>query len=509
MTQSIYQLAVQALAEARFDEASGLFSEASRLNPDDPRIYLGLGASYCQAGEINLALGAFQQAIMLQPDNPDIAFAIASTLQNSGQNRLAEGVYRNILNACPEHLPASHNLATLLYAEEQFQAAIEQHQSTLEYHPAALSSRRDLGQALIAAGHVNAGIAQLESALQMSLADTADSVREEVRLCRFSLGLAYLRQQNWQQGWPLYEYRWHPAEWQEITETWGRSWEGSALHGKKLLVLAEQGYGDCLMFGRYLSDLAEEAAALEILLPQPLTALFQNAFWNKPNVLITSRRTTDPHDYFVKMGSLPLRCHAAERRNIHLAPPPPLQLRTDSSRPSHGGLFHLSPQQTDKPRCGIVWRGQKNFAADNRRSLTLESLLSVLPFGNVNFASLQIDASPSEKELLGNYGIVDCTDAISDFQDTANLISQLDAVITVDTAMAHLTGSMGKPLLLLQRQEGEWRWGSESDKNPWYERCFSIRINQGKPDANTKEIVTLLDQLIANPSVNHKSRIET
>lgn len=328
---------------------------------------------------------------------------------------------------------------------------------------------------MIAAEQIDLGIQILESA-QLHFP-------EDQNTC-FALGLAYLRNENWDKGWPLYEARWAAEEDKEF-----KVWHGESLHGKHLLIRPEQGFGDNLMFARYIPTLAKEAKHVSLLTPPALQRLLSNTLSHIPNISVTdSANAFIGVDYSCLIGSLPLHCLS---RSV-TAPPPPLSplVRTHF----HGDIPPTeqgSPSRRKKTYA-LVWRGQANYAANQNRSIPLGQLLPQLPKQNINYVSLQIDASSTEKELLSSYGITDHTDQIHDFQDTAEQLANLDGLISVDTSSAHLAGALQMPLFLLQRPEGEWRWGPHQDGRSWYKNCFPIILKNAQLQISSQEFASLL-----------------
>jgi hypothetical protein len=124
------------------------------------------------------------------------------------------------------------------------------------------------------------------------------------------------------------------------------------------------------------------------------------------------------------------------------------------------------PHTDDKPRVGLVWAGQPRHTNDHRRSLPALALTALLRVDTVNWFSLTVGAR--QGDIAGRSDIVDLAPALADFADTARAVQMLDLVVTVDTAVAHLAGAMGKPVWLLLPKVGDWRWGRSGDTTPWY-----------------------------------------
>lgn len=441
------------LDEKDYSGAIRHYLKAHAEQPDNPRTTLGLGIALSQAEHHNDARITLEHALLQAPEDPDYAFALGEAHERAGKLDVAEKIYRQTLLGQPQHLLTAHNLGVLLYKTDRLAEAARQHLETLGKHPDSPPTWRDLGQSLVASGRLNEGIATLE---------TAHEIFPHDRQTCFALGLAYLRNEEWEKGWPLYETRWLPRE-KQPTAPGSIQWQGESLQHKHLLITREQGFGDNLMFVRYLPTLAQEAAQITLLAPKPLTRLFAESFAKYHNVSVTDQAEYLPiADYSCSIGSLALHCLS---RNI-LAPPNEAYLT-----PQHSVLSNKNNAT------GIVWRGNTAPQHLRWRSFNLQSFLAKLPGDTGPFVSLQLDPTAEEQAQLAAYGIIDQTSAISDFSDTAAQLANLNALITVDTAIAHLAGAIGCNTTVLLRPAGDWRWGKNQTGQAWYKKCFSTHLN--------------------------------
>lgn len=444
---------------------------ANALQPDNPQTSLGLGMAFSLAGRHAEARITLEHALSLAPEDADYAFALAEAHKRAGNIRTAEKIYRQILLCDPQHLMTAHNLGSLLYGDERFAEAAQRHLLTLQDHPGSVMTWRDLGQSLIAANQLADGLAVLE---------TAHETFPEDHTTRFALGLAYLRNESWEKGWPLYEARWHPDE-ALLTPPGAAPWAGEPLAGKHLVITHEQGFGDNIMFVRYLPLLAGEATKITLLAPPALATLFGESFAHLDNVTVLSSAEPLPTaDFCTPIASLPLHC--LERGTIE----PPLTipyLRANPERETRvrATLNSLTPPPENA--LGLVWRGNENYTANRRRSIPLGELLPRLPT-EYRFFSLQRDATAAEKKLLAIAGITDLSAELTDFHDTAAWLNTLDGLLCVDTAIAHLAGALGRPTLLLRRNEGEWRWGHDQSCRCWYSTLTATTIAEVTSNKN-------------------------
>jgi hypothetical protein len=236
-------------------------------------------------------------------------------------------------------------------------------------------------------------------------------------------------------------------------------WDGSALGGRSILLHAEQGVGDTIQFVRYAPQVAERGGLITLLCPAGLKRMLSHL-----SDVVQVLSPQDPvveFDFHCPLLSLPQIFHT----DLHSIPPP-ADLKLDQSlaqlwrgklEPQMGGL-----------KVGLVWAGHPGHHNDRRRSLPLAILGELLGVENVHWFSLQKGAAAGQIQEIPQFHLIDHTQELHDFSDTAALISQLDLVITVDTAVAPLAGTMGKAVWVLLPFSPDWRWLLERDDSPWY-----------------------------------------
>jgi Flp pilus assembly protein TadD len=453
----------QMLTDGRHADAVRHFNRLAATQPENPAHTLGLSLALGALGRFSEAEIALEHAQSLAPDSFDLLAMRANLYEQMGDEAAAMQSYLDLLAKKPDHLPAAHNLGCQLYRLGYFAEAIEQHRETLRRHPYSAATCRDLGQAQVAAGALDEGIDTLRHALQLAPQDHDT---------RFALGLALLRAERWAEGWPLYEARWRPGE-APPGIAGVASWQGEALRGKHLVVFAEQGFGDTVMFCRYLPLLADLAGQVSVIAPAPLVNLLQSSF---PATHVDSRPSVAPApDFTVCMGSLPLRF-----LDFGLATPPrPGRYLTPSSAARHQAAEYLGENPTNS--LGLTWRGQSRYSGNRQRSVELAVLRTASPRPAMPHYAFQPDITPAETDLLTQQGDLDLSPYLSNFDQSAALLERLGGMLTVDTAMAHLAGGLNLPCHILHRREGEWRWGADRTGKSWYGKCFPMTSCDHQP----------------------------
>ena len=274
-----------------------------------------------------------------------------------------------------------------------------------------------------------------------------DAVYNEAQAC-LALG-------DWHRGFELYEHRWSapsfPVRWPSFP---GRRWTGEVAAGARLLLVAEQGHGDTIQFLRYVPLCRQRVGQMILVSPPSLSRLAATI----PGLDVVGERTSLPEvDFHLPIASLP-SVFGTTPETV----PSPDVYRPD---PSQVAATSKLLRPTRNVRIGICWKGNPAFVDDERRSPGLDAMRPFFQVSGVDFVSLVKYPGPDD---LGGLPIEDPMERMHDFLDTAHLAAGLDGVITSDTAVAHLTGSLGMPVLLLLSAAADWRWLEGRPDTPWY-----------------------------------------
>ncbi len=285
---------------------------------------------------------------------------------------------------------------------------------------------------------------------------------------RYNLGLSQLRAGDFRNGWRNYEARW---EFREVHARPRRfqqpRWTGQALaEGKnRLFVYAEQGLGDTLQFIRYLPLLRGLGARLVVEVQRPLARLLQPVVEAVGGQILAAGETIPAFDWHVPLLSLPFHMGTTLE-----TVPSPLCLKVLPGLAAGSA----TAVRTELASIGLCWAGNPKYAADHERSTALDTFLPLLwEFSEFRWVSLQKgEASGQIAEVMarsgGGFSLVDAASGDCDLADTAATVAALDLVITTDTVIAHLAGSMGKRCWLLLPWQSDWRWMQTTLTTPWY-----------------------------------------
>ncbi|WP_428491030.1 tetratricopeptide repeat protein [Rhodopila sp.] len=403
----------------------------------------------------------FRACLLLAPDDDALRLGFASFLLDNGQPGEAERILQDGPNSA-----AGHHLRGLAQAElNQFVAAAESFRRAVTLNPDAAPSWSNLGMVLKIEGRFDEAIAAHDRAVVIGGGDPRHRVNRAVAL---------LKAGRWTEAWTDYEARLDLTE-VPLVEP-GRLMPslspGDRLTGMTILAMHEDGFGDTLQFLRYLPLLAARGARVVAFVPRPLARLMAAV----PGVasIVTDRRRLPAHDLVCPMFSLP-RVFGTTVGSI----PPVPEVAVDPDLVRHwAGRLPIG-----ELRIGLVWAGQARPSLpgfgtlDRRRSAGLAAFQPVLDVPGVTFVSLQAGPAARQTRPPGAE-IADPMPEVTDFADTAAIIAALDLVISVDTSVVHLAGLLGKPVFLLDRYDGCWRWLSGRRDSPWYPGLTIFRQDQ-------------------------------
>ena len=428
----------------RPEEAETQYRAALALEPGNVAALNNLGIVEQAGGRRDAAIVRYREAIAIQADFAPAHLNLGAALLEAGDVEAAEAALETARRLDAASTEAALNLANLRQAQDRLDEAVALYRGLLEAHPGHVQALVNLGQALQRQGLPALAIEQFDAAL--ALAPDLPGAQWNAGLCRLLLG-------DYAQGWQGFAWRWQ-ANAVPPHALAGPEWTGDALAGRRLLVHAEQGLGDTIQFVRFLQRLGAEPPGDIILLCQkPLKRLLAGFAR-----IVTADQPLPDWDCRVPLLDLP-RLFGIGLADLGAEP---AYLAADAE-----GVAHWQSELADlpKPRIGLLWRGRPDHRNDRNRSIPA-SALAPLTRVRAGWVSLQQGAVPDELTLLGP--ILQLGDSFGDLQDAADAIAALDLVITVDTALAHLAGALGKPVWLLLPLAPDWRWLTGRDDSPWY-----------------------------------------
>jgi Flp pilus assembly protein TadD len=483
--EALYNLGNALMGKGQADQAATAYRRAIQARPNYAEANVNLGTALGELKQHEEAIAAYRQALLLKPAIPEIHNNLGAALMKLERYEEALTAIRQALELKPDYAEAHNNQATILAANRQFDEAIVAFCRAIDLKPRYPQAHCNLGNALREIGRRDEAIASCRRALELdpnfseahnnlgsALLELGRLDEAESEFCR-ALELApdfddatvnhamlLLLRGDYERGWPLYEARLRltPSSMRDFAQP---MWDGSPLQGRRVLIHAEQGFGDAIHFIRYAPLVAERGGEVIVECRAPLVELFRTV--KGVHEVVADGDPLPPFDVHVPMLSLPLLFETG-RATIPKDVP---YLLVD---PARRDIWKKRlGEHRPRLRIGLCWGGNPLNRRNRTRNISLECLRPLLDVKGIDFLSLQLNPPTEETtSSLAKAGIIDHTKEIRDFADTAAFMAELDLIITVDTAVAHLAGALGRPVWTLLPLIPDWRWGLEGTDTPWY-----------------------------------------
>ncbi|MDB5974745.1 MAG: hypothetical protein JWR07_1505 [Nevskia sp.] len=480
---------VAAAARGDYETALGCFTRILEREPGHVGALYNLGATLASAGYNDEALVCLDKALAIEPGNVDLLCNRGLVLGRLLRFEEALDCFDAVLSRAAPRADALNGRGLALANLERHEESLPCFEQALVLAPHDLGIVRNRGLALgklhrfeealvcfwrILAAHPEDADAHLNRGIMLdrlgrrdealSCFERALELDPELAEARCDRGLIKLGRGDFKGGFEDFDSRWDAFLKSIRLDTAAPQWRGEPLHGKTILLHHEQGFGDTLQFVRYAPLIAARGGRVVILGPPALHDLLMGLSCEVQleAQLPGEQRPLPPHDYHCPMMSLPL----AFGTTLETIPAEIPYLHADPARAAFWSE-RLGPPAR-RPRIGLAWAGRQYPPVNHTRDLPLEVLLPLLAL-DADFVSLQNEVPASDLPLLERSPVLARHgEACRDFADTAALISGLDLVITADTAVAHLAGTMGKPVWIISRYAACWRWLDRRADSPWY-----------------------------------------
>ncbi len=480
----------QALSRAgRVQDAIFHLERCIQLDPAHAAAHHHLGIAFDRVGDRTDAIIAFERALALDPKRADAAAHLGAVFNRRGETARARAAFERALAIEPSHVAARSGQALTEAIEGNLDAAREALEAMRKENPDTAAYWRTLGRILSWSGDLGAALAAYRRALALD-PDDSDA--------RIGVATSLLALGNYADGFRAYEER--------PDGRYGRArrfpqmpvWSGKKLDGM-LLVLCEGALSDVVQYARFVPGARSRVREL---------ALVADGYWAPLAPLLA---TVAGCDHMLKDTALVDTLAAIPAARVSLPSLAFLQAVTPASLP--GPIPYLAAPAAriaqwrprlaalPSPRIGLVWAARGDRGTLSRHKSVPPALLSpLLALPGASFVSLQVGALGS----LAPFGaladrVTDFAAEIRDFGDTAAIIDAVDLVISVDTAVAHVAGAMGKPVWLLDRYHTSWRWRADAERSPWYPSLRIFRqhrfLDWSRP---TAAVLAALGQFVAD-----------
>jgi tetratricopeptide (TPR) repeat protein len=474
--------AYQALGQT--EKAKEAFSCAIELNPQYLSAYLNRARLHYTLEQYPKSLEDFSTALTLE-EMPQLYFERGNVFHQMGNLAQALSDYSFAIEKTTNFAQAYCNRGVVHYDLGQFNQALEDYQQALILDPHLIEAHINQGNLLGDQGRTEQALLCYDQALHLdpqnldALSNRAVTLQECGHLdkamqdyeraieinpnhskAQWNRALCLLLQGDFTRGWPAYEWGWENGMRGAIRHFSKSLWLGKEdLKNTTLFLYTEQGMGDAIQFIRYIPLLQARGAKIILEAPASLISLFSSIA--NDIELIEQGSAVPPFDLHCPLLSLPLACQT----QLDTIPSKTPYLFSD---PIQSGYWKNCLEKTDQLRVGIAWSGGGQYRQDHRRSIAL-SLFKPLLQLPIQWHSLQTEYREADKAVLEQLPMIyQHQERLNHFSDTAALISQLDLVITVDTAVAHLAGALGKPVWILLPHAPDFRWLMNRTDSPWY-----------------------------------------
>lgn len=459
-TDALFGIGVILEKQLKFDLAIQFLSKAIETNPHKIEALLARGRIFRQQGMSKNAISDFTKIISNHPDFFEALIARGIALGHTSQFDAAIDDFNSAIRVNPSCAEAFYNRGVVFEKLHQFVSAIADYSIAIKLNPHDYRAYNNRGVAQRETGCFDAANKDFEESIKIN-PDFAEG--------HYNKSLILLSVGKLKEGFKLYEHRWKTAHFQSQLRNFPQPlWLGNEdLTGKTILLHSEQGLGDSIQFSRYIkffSEMKDCKVLLEI--ETPLIELMECLL---PKQQIIRKGASLPYfNYHCPLMSLPL-AFSGNGKNIPFSEG---YLFADAEQVKFWESRH---KQTSKLKVGICWRGNSKNINDYKRSIKLASVIDLLD-ESFAWTSLQHDADNNEQELIDkNPNITHFGSEVGNFAKTAALCESLDAIISVDTSMAHLAGAMGKKTCLLLSDVADARWRVKGSITPWYLNTKLIR----------------------------------
>ena len=511
----------------RQDAALAFLDQATQLAPEHVDTHLEIASVHRAKRDVEEARDELLLALHYDPSNARAHFELGALERQRGEHDAAIEWLRKAIELDPTHALAHAELGYLYLKKELFSEALEVLERAVELDPLSSVAQGNLG-------YVYVKLEQYERAHDVYLRVCAKTPRfvlwPRINLAnaldhtgRFDEAQSLYRDvltyepnnyaANWnradnllargefEEGWRQYRYRmqvegvWHPR----LVPF--APWKGESLEGKTVVISAEQGLGDQIMFASCLQEVTAGAAKVIMECDHRLQSLFRRSF---PQVKVIGSR----------QELVPTWLHEAAAADFHIPAGnlPGFVRNSPADFPDHRGYLQADGEKVRRwkewleslgpgPKVGLSWRGGTRSTRRRLRSLSLEDLLPVLKLAGCRFVCLQYgDVAADLESLRAQHGIdlAYRKDAIADYDETAALCMALDLTVSVCTSVIHLHGALGKPVWVMVPSVPEWRYGRRGERMPWYPSVRLMRQAEGADWAEvTNRVRAGLERVVA------------
>ena len=419
------------------------------MNPTQDIIpILKLALRYHREGNLDYAKYVYQHVLGIDPQNADALHLLGVSVYQSEQYDIAINLITQAIQIDSTKPLFFTNLGNAFQKQGKLEQSTQAYQKAIQIQPDYAEAYFNLGNSLREQGKLKESTQALQKAVQIQ-PDYADA--------HFNLAMLLLLQGQFVEGWEKYEWRWDSSLKSQKRNFKRPLWDGTSLSSKSILIYAEQGFGDSIQFVRYI-DLFPDTTTIIVACQPELKSLLKRI--GRIDTLVTKGEDIPKFDFHAPIVSLP---------HIFGTVLETIPAKIPYLYPDKNSDFAFLSNDERDLKVGIAWAGSPTHINDRNRSISLNNFKCLLDIKGCEFFSLQVGEHHRDIKRCGYSRIIkDLGKQFTNFHHTASAILQLDLVISVDTAVAHLAGALGKPVWTLLPFIPDWRWMLNRSDSPWY-----------------------------------------
>ena len=437
------------------DEAIASFERAIAIRPEFPEAHNNMGIAWAAKGDYPRAIACYREALRLWPEYPAAHNNLGIALGHEKHFDEAIAGYRRALELKPDYAEAHNNLGIALSQEGDYEEAIGRFRRAIELKPDYAEAYSNLGITLTELGRLDEALASYNEAVRL---------KENYPDAYMNRALAFLVRGDFERGWREYESRWQCKDFNPRNFKQPQ-WNGGPLEGRRILLHAEQGFGDTFQFVRYARLVKEERGGRVIVwCPKPLVPLVSQCPY-VDQVTVEGAKLPE-FEVHLPLLSLP-KVFGTSLETI------PSQVPYLFAKPQLVEHWRDELSYINAFKIGINWQGNPRYRGDRHRSVPLEKFASLAKVPGVRLVSLQRGLGSEQIDQVSSRLSVTALGAHRDeaagaFMDTAAILMNLDLVVSSDTSLVHLAGGLGVPVWVALPWAADWRWLLEREDSPWY-----------------------------------------
>ena len=454
----------------------------TNLLAHDPKYiagYLSLGLVYEQSKKIDKAIDCYNAAIKIDPKDIKPYLSLATLYKEQLEYDEAIKVYQQgLINNPSNHIILS-NLGNLFYLQHKYEDAIISHQRAVKSKPDSYEVQFNFANTLLNSGKYTEAIEAYRKTSEL---------KPNFYRAKVSLGSTLLSMANFDDGFKEYNHRiYEDKNFQSVLDKKNLIWNGQNIENKKILVIADDGLGNTLQFSRYLEVLSQLNCKIIFKCQEEIHHFFEDMMHIEE--IISLENNFQEFDYWVPLQNL---IHLLTPDLTANCPLPSILKINDNKLLEWETLIALD----DKIKIGLNWQGSKTNPRVASNSVTLDYFQNIVLNKSASFISLQKGAAVADIEKLKLQKDIISYDMLMDtgskkFLDTAAIIKYLDLVITTDTSIAHLAGTLGTQTWLLLPKVSDWRWLNSKDETIWYD---NFRIYRQRKQGDWQEVFSRVEK---------------